>query len=876
MSTTSDIRKSFVDYFVGKNHKICDSSNLIPNNDDTLLFTNAGMVQFKNYFTGLENPEFNSALSVQKCLRAGGKHNDLDNVGYTARHHTFFEMLGNFSFGGYFKEQAIYYAWEYLTKVIGLNKDKLIITVYHSDDEAYNLWKSISGLHDDKIIRISTKDNFWEMGDIGPCGPCSEIFYDHGKQIQGGLPGAKDEDGDRFIEIWNIVFMQYEKLTDGELISLKKPCIDTGMGLERFASILQGKQDNYDIDLFQSIISKAEQEIGVKVTKENKSAFKVISDHIRSGSFMISEGILPSNEGRGYVLRRILRRAVRYAYMLGSSNPVLYKIFPELKNQMAHSYKELAIHDLFISDTIKQEEIKFHETFSNGIKILNEEIDKIDKGNTFSGKTAFRLYETYGFPVDLTKDVLRGKNIELNSKEFEESFQHHKDLAKKSWQGSGESKNDKIWFELSEKYDATQFSGYDTLIEESSVLSLVILNDSKILTEVDEIKQEEGYVIVNKTPFYAEMGGQVGDKGFITNDSGLLAKVFDVQKRADFFVHKILVIEGSIKKSQNVNMSVDKQVRNQIARHHTSAHLLHASLYKYLGSHITQQGSMINEHRLRFDISHSKALTNQEIKKIENSINKAILNNYSVIIENMELAKAIKYGAKAFFGEKYPKIARTVKIGENNDENYSFELCGGVHVKATGECGAFKIISEGSIASGVRRIEAVSGFKALEYVSNLENQINNIKQSLNVDAKNVEEKIVLIQEENKKLKNNLEVINSKYYISLLQDKFLEINNVKCLIANIEADPKELRNIANTLLINAKNTFVYISTNNADKSSFIMSISRDLAEKIDLKSLSKEIFDFIKGIGGGSNLMIQGQGFKHKIEEIQKLLQGYLS
>lgn len=872
MNTTADIRKSFIDYFVSKSHTKCESSNLVPHNDDTLLFTNAGMVQFKNYFTGIETPDFKTAVSVQKCLRAGGKHNDLDNVGYTARHHTFFEMLGNFSFGQYFKEQAISYAWDYLTKVIGLNKDKLVVTVYHNDDEAYNLWKSIAGLPDSKIIRIATKDNFWEMGDVGPCGPCSEIFYDHGETVKGGLPGTADEDGDRFIEIWNIVFMQYEKLPNGEMIPLKNPCIDTGMGLERFASILQGKQDNYDIDLFQHLISKTEAEIGVKVTKENKAAFKVIADHIRSSSFMISEGILPSNEGRGYVLRKILRRAVRYAYMLGSEKPVLYKIFTELKNQMVNPYKDLGIHDLFITDTIKQEEIKFHETFSNGIKIINEEIAKVEKGQEFSGKTAFKLYDTYGFPLDLTKDVLREKKLQLNLKEFDEAFQHHKDLAKQSWQGTGETKDDKIWFSLAEKYGETQFSGYDAVEDEAKVLSIVSLSEDKLLQEVEELRsEEEGYLLTNKTPFYAEMGGQVGDTGVISSN-GILVKVLDTQKRAgNLFIHKILVIEGSIKKSQDVIMLVDKDRRAQISRHHTATHLLHSALYEHLGNHITQQGSMVNEQRLRFDISHSKALTAEEIAKVEASVNKIILENHKVIIENMVLSKAIENGAKALFGEKYPKVARTVKIAEKTSQNYSFELCGGIHVKSTGECGAFKIISEGSVASGVRRIEAVAGFKALDYIQDLENKVKNVTQILNVDAKSVEEKISSIQEENKKLKKNLDAMNLKYYISLLQDKFIQNNGINTLVANLEIESKELRNIASSILANANNTLVYISTNNGDKSSFIIAISKDLANKIDLKSLSKDVFDLLKGSGGGSSLMIQGQGIKHKIEDIKRVL-----
>ncbi|MCL2567731.1 MAG: alanine--tRNA ligase [Alphaproteobacteria bacterium] len=867
MSSTSDIRKSFLDFFVKNNHEIRPSSNLIPEGDDTLLFTNAGMVQFKNYFTGLETPSFKKAATVQKCLRAGGKHNDLDNVGYTARHHTFFEMLGNFSFGDYFKEEAIAYAWEYLNKVVGLPKDKLVVTVYHTDSEAYNLWKSIAGFSDDRIIRISTNDNFWEMGETGPCGPSTEIFYDHGESVWGGLPGSAEENGDRFIEIWNIVFMQYEKLKNGEMISLKRPSIDTGMGLERFASILQGKKDNYDIDLFQAIMGAAESEIGVKISLQNKAAFKVIADHIRSSSFMIAEGILPSNEGRGYILRRILRRAVRYAYMLGKADAVLYKIFTEVKNQMAPVYKELAIHDLFITDTIRQEETKFLESFDKGIKILNEEIAKLGTAKEFSGKAAFKLYDTYGFPIDLTKDVLREKKIKLDEKGFEEAASNHKNLAKKSWQGSGEIKEDIIWTELAGKLPAAEFVGYETLFAEAKIVSLVMMDENKKLTEVNAITQE-GFIIADKTPFYAEMGGQVGDRGFIRGD-GFLARVLDTQNRKGLYVHKVLLEEGSIKKG-NAVLEVDALLRKQTARHHTATHLLHKALVNHLGNHITQHGSMVSENLLRFDITHPKALTAEEIARVEESVNTAILNNYPVVIEYMELEKAIALGAVAAFGEKYPKIARTIKIGDSKEENYDFALCGGTHVSAAGEIGVVKIISEGSIASGVRRIEAVAGFKALEYIADLESKIELAVKTLGAgaDSEHLSEKILQVLEDNKKLKKSLESLNAKYYLNLLQDKFIEIKGVNCLFANLEVNAAELKNIGNILLNARANALIYLSAKAADKTSFMVAVSKDLEGKINLKEKSKEILNFMNATGGGSNLVMQGQGAHKDIKDIE--------
>ncbi|MDR2008810.1 MAG: alanine--tRNA ligase, partial [Alphaproteobacteria bacterium] len=605
----------------------------------------------------------------------------------------------------------------------------------------------------------------------------------------------------------------------------------------------------------------------------NKAAFKVIADHLRSSAFMIAEGILPSNEGRGYVLRRILRRAIRYSYMLGGKDATLYKIFPALKNQMAGVYKELAIHDLFITDTIKAEENKFGETFNSGIKILNEELDKLGSDKVFSGKTAFKLYDTYGFPVDLTKDVLRSKNITLDEAGFEEANTNHKNLAKKSWQGSGESKEDSIWLELAGKLPTTEFVGYETLEMEAKVLSLVAKSDNK-LVEVEEITAE-GYVITDKTPFYGEMGGQVGDRGFI-HSNGMLAKVLDTQHRGNLYVHKILLEEGSLKK-ESVVLSVDKGLRNQTARHHTATHLLHKALLETLGNHITQHGSMVSENLLRFDITHPKALTAEEIAKIEKSVNTAVLNNYPVVVEFMELEKAIEKGAVATFGEKYPKIARTIRIGEKSNINYDFTLCGGTHVKATGEIGVIKIISEGSIASGVRRIEAVAGERALEYIDGLEHKIEMAVKTLGAgaDKEHISEKISQIIEDNKSLKKTLEGLNAKYYLNLLKDSFVDIAGVSCLFATLEVEAKELKNIGNILLNDKSKTLIYLATKNGDKISFMIAISKDLEPSINLKEKASEILGFMNATGGGSTTSIQGVGVNKDTEEVEGFFRGVL-
>jgi alanyl-tRNA synthetase len=853
---TAEIRSLFLDYFIKHGHNHVDSSSLIPTDDDTLLFTNSGMVQFKNIFTGKQNTEFKKATTIQKSLRAGGKHNDLDNVGYTARHHTFFEMLGNFSFGDYFKEEAILHAWNIINKEFGLPRDKLVVTVYHNDDEAYDLWKKIAQLKDEQLIRISTNDNFWEMGDSGPCGPCSEIFYDYGDSVKGGKPGSADQDGDRFVEVWNLVFMQYEKLKDGSIIPLKKPCIDTGMGLERIASVLQGKKDNYDIDLFQNIMKYQSELLGVKITPDNKTSFKVIADHLRACSFMVADGIIPSNEGRGYVLRRILRRAIRYCHMLGSREPIMHKFVPALKNEMTNPYKELAIREEYIIETLKQEEIKFYDTFDNGIKILNDELTKL-QGDELSGKTAFKLYETYGFPIDLTSDILRQKNLNFNKKEFDEAFEHHRNLAKQSWVGGFDNKSNQVWLDLKEKITNFEFCGYDSLVCQSRVLAIVEFKDDE-LKSVLKNQAQECFIILDKSPFYAEMGGQKGDVGSISIEGGFFAEIVDTQKKEGLVIHKALIKDGSVSVGDSVIASVNGQIRKQISMNHTVAHLLHASLDKHLGHQVAQQGAMINESRLRFDISHKAPLTALEIELVENDVNNAILSGLPIITEVMELSKAIAGGAKALFSEKYPEQVRVVSIGNSQAPLLSIELCGGTHAKNTSEIGLFKITNESSVSSGVRRIEGVCGLKALEYFNQYVDQSKKISKLLSIDSLSIYTKIENLLNENKALSKDILKATNKYYLSLLNAKIDKISNTSYLVETLDdVASTDLKEISNALLLN-KNNFVSLlfSKNNNGKRSFILSKSQDL-NSFDLKEFTKILLPLINGSGGGSNVFMQG-------------------
>jgi alanyl-tRNA synthetase len=709
MTSVNDLRSSFVDYFARNGHEAVASSPLVPRNDPTLMFTNSGMVQFKNTFTGVEKRPYSRATTAQKCVRAGGKHNDLDNVGFTARHHTFFEMLGNFSFGDYFKDRAIELAWNLLTKDWELPKDKLMVTVYEDDDEALNLWKKIAGLSDDRIVRLGAKSNFWQMGDTGPCGPCSEIFYDHGEHVWGGPPGSPEEDGDRWIEIWNLVFMQYEQHGDGSRTGLPRPSIDTGMGLERVAAVMQGVHDNYDIDLFKSLIGAAASATGVDVAGEGNRSLRVIADHLRSMSFLIAEGVLPSNEGRGYVLRRIMRRAMRHATLLGTNEPVIYKLVPTLVREMGQAYPELSRGEALIAETVRLEEGRFLKTLGRGLQILADETSTLGEGQVLSGATAFKLYDTYGFPLDLTQDALRMRGITVDQSGFDAAMAAQKAEARKSWSGSGEAATDTVWYGLADKLGPTEFLGYETESAEGVVTAL--LRDG---AEVASLAAgQEGFVVLNQTPFYGESGGQVGDTGRLKGE-GLAADVTDTQKHHGVFAHKVSVIEGTLQVGQPLTLLVDHDRRSSIRANHSATHLLHEALRIVLGDHVAQKGSMVSPDRLRFDFVHTKPVTDQEMAEVEDIANSIILQNTPVETRLMGVEEAKESGARALFGEKYGDEVRVVAMGEptGNGLGWSVELCGGTHVRRTGDIGLVSIVGESAVGAGVRRIEALTGRSA--------------------------------------------------------------------------------------------------------------------------------------------------------------------
>ena len=801
--TLNQIRTTFLEYFEKNDHRIVESSNLVPNNDPTLMFANSGMVQFKNVFTGLEKRDYKRATTSQKCVRAGGKHNDLENVGYTPRHHTFFEMLGNFSFGDYFKEQAIHYAWNLITKDFGIDKNRLYVTVFHEDDEAFNFWKKIAGFSDDRIIRISTSDNFWSMGDTGPCGPCSEIFYDHGDHLKGGLPGTPDEDGDRFIEIWNLVFMQFEQISKDERINLPKPSVDTGMGLERIAALLQGTHDNYETDHFKKLIAATENEVNRKSKKENLSSFRVIADHLRASSFLISEGVLPSNEGRGYVLRRIMRRGMRHSNMLGAKQPIFSKIFDTLMQEMSGNYPELKRAESLIKETLKMEEEKFLVLLDRGIKILNEEISKIDK--VLPGDVAFKLYETYGFPIDLTEDILKSKSLKFDKERFGELMQESIALARKNWKGSGDSAIEQVWYGIKEKHGATEFIGYENDQAQGVIKSL--LKNSKEVAVLNE--GDEGMIVVNQTPFYGESGGQVGDTGMISNEN-FRFEVTDVQKKlGDLFVHYGKVLSGSIKVDENIEMNIDVVRRNNTRAYHSATHLLHESLRRVLGEHVTQKGSLVEPDRLRFDFSHMKPISSEEITKIEKFVNEMVQNKSNVKTRIMSPKEAVEEGALALFGEKYGEEVRVLSMGDEKNKYFSTELCGGTHVRNTGDIGKFKIISQSSIAAGVRRVEALRDKQLEDYLKNQEKLSSESLEKNEKIIKDLSEQIIKLggkpnidQDDQKILIKNLnkqlETLSNK---SILTDKSKNkindetINGVKVRFQKVEdLPPKELRKL----------------------------------------------------------------------------------
>src|SRR6476659_5194609 len=756
MSGVNDIRKSFLDFFARNGHQVVPSSSLVPRNDPTLMFTNAGMVQFKNVFTGLEKRPCSRAVSAQKCVRAGGKHNDLDNVGYTTRHHTFFEMLGNFSFGDYFKERAIELAWNLVTKEYALPKDKLLITVYIDDDDAFKLWKKVAGLPDSKILRIAGDDNFWAMGETGPCGPCSEIFYDHGSHIPGGPPGSPDAEGDRFIEIWNLVFMQYEQLPGGKRVDLPRPSIDTGMGLERIAAVLQGTHDNYAIDLFQALIRAIAELTGVDPNGPQKASHRVIADHLRASAFLIADGVLPSNEGRGYVLRRIMRRAMRHAELLGAQEPLMWTLVPALTREMGQAYPELLRAEALITETLTLEETRFRRTLERGLAILDEKSKDHKKGEMFDGETAFTLYDTYGFPLDLTQDALRSRGISVDVASFTDAMDRQREKARASWAGSGETASETVWFPLREKLGATEFLGYETETAEGVVGALV--KDGK---EVESLKAgESGAIVLNQTPFYAESGGQVGDTGMMTGD-GVRVRVTETQKKAgDLFVHLGTVEQGTLKPGMALLLEVDHARRSSIRANHSATHLLHEALRQVLGDHIAQRGSLVAPDRLRFDFVHPKPISADELSRIEDIANDVVLENDEVTTRLMAVDDAREAGARALFGEKYGDEVRVVSMGKGTREQgsnalgWSVELCGGTHVRRTGDIGLISVISEGAVASGVRRIEALTGRHARKHANDTIALAKTAASELRTSIADVPARIASMPEERKKLERD--------------------------------------------------------------------------------------------------------------------------
>jgi alanyl-tRNA synthetase len=855
----NEIRSTFLKYFEKNDHKIVESSNLVPNNDPTLMFANSGMVQFKNVFTGLEKRDYVRATTSQKCVRAGGKHNDLENVGYTPRHHTFFEMLGNFSFGDYFKEKAIHYAWNLITKDFGIDKNRLYVTVFHEDDEAFNFWKKIAGFSDDRIIRISTSDNFWSMGETGPCGPCSEIFYDHGDHLKGGLPGTPEEDGDRFIEIWNLVFMQYEQVSKDKRINLPKPSVDTGMGLERIAALLQGTHDNYETDHFKKIIQSTSEIVKQKPDQKNLSSFRVIADHLRASSFLIAEGVLPSNEGRGYVLRRIMRRGMRHSHMLGSKKPIFANLFNTLLEEMSANYPELNRAESLIKETLKMEEEKFLFLLDRGIKILNEEISKIDK--VLPGDVAFKLYETYGFPIDLTEDILKSKSLKFDKDRFGELMRESIELARKNWKGSGDSAVEKIWFGIKEKIGPTEFLGYEN--DQAQGIIKCLLKNHKEVSVLN--KDDEGMIVLNQTPFYAESGGQVGDKGIIVKDD-FKFEVTDVQKKlGDLFVHYGKVVSGSIKLDQDVELKIDVNRRNDTRAYHSATHLLHESLRRVLGDHVTQKGSLVEPERLRFDFSHMKPISNEEVGKIENFVNEMVQKKSEVKTRIMTPKEAVENGALALFGEKYGEEVRVLSMGDEGDKYFSTELCGGTHVKNTGDIGKFKIVSQSSIAAGVRRIEALRDKQLEEYLKNKEKQLNLSSEKNDEIIKDLSNQIInlggkpFLDEEDQKIliKNLTRQLETLSVNSILNDTSKNIindqkvNNINIRFQKVsDLPPKELRKLVDQGKKDLGEGIVIVFASKDEKVGIAVGVTEKLTEKYDAVNFVKVGSEIIGGKGGG--------------------------
>ncbi|MEM8915187.1 MAG: alanine--tRNA ligase [Pseudomonadota bacterium] len=853
MPTTNEIRRTFLDFFVDNGHEEVASSPLVPRNDPTLLFTNAGMVPFKNIFTGGETRPYNRAVTSQKCLRAGGKHNDLENVGYTARHNTFFEMLGNFSFGDYFKDDAISFAWNLVTEGYGLPADKLLVTVYSEDDDAAGLWKKIAGLSDDKIIRIPTSDNFWSMGDTGPCGPCSEIFFDHGPHIAGGPPGSPDEDGDRFIEIWNLVFMQFEQVTPDERVSLPKPSIDTGMGLERISAVLQGTHDSYETDLFRSLIEASAAATNSEPYGTHNVSHRVIADHLRATSFLIADGVLPSNEGRGYVLRRIMRRAMRHAHIIGAREPVIWRLVPSLVKQMGGAFGELIRAEALITETLKLEEGRFQETLDRGLKILGEETTKLADGATLPGDVAFRLYDTYGFPLDLTQDIMRGEGRAVDTDGFDAAMAEQKAKARGAWSGSGDAATGEVWLQLRERVGPTEFLGYETEQAEAVVTALV--KEGTEVQAADAGDQVE--FVVNQTPFYGESGGQVGDHGRATSADGLVLDITDVQKRAgDVWAHRATVVSGGpVEIGTELALFVDSVRRSAVRAHHSATHLLHEALRRRLGDHVTQKGSLVAPDRLRFDISQPVALTEDDLSIVEAEVNERIRENAQVTTRAMTPDAAIEEGAMALFGEKYGETVRVVGMGADGNRHYSLELCGGTHVDRTGDIGGVKVVSEGAVSAGVRRIEAVAGPAAVERAAQRDRLIEQTASLLNVPADDVPTRLQSLLDERRRMEREVADLRRKLASGAGSGGGgpvpKDVNGIKFdgrVVDGVSA--RDLKPMVDDIKANIGSGIVTLIAVNEGRASVVVGVTDDLTSDYDAVALVRTASEALGGKGGG--------------------------
>ncbi|MEH2486737.1 alanine--tRNA ligase [Bradyrhizobium sp. AZCC 2230] len=891
MSGVNEIRSTFLNFFAENGHEIVSSSPLVPRNDPTLMFTNAGMVQFKNVFTGVEKRPYQRATTSQKCVRAGGKHNDLDNVGYTARHLTFFEMLGNFSFGDYFKERAIELAWKLITKEYGLKKDKLLVTVYHTDDEAADLWKKIAGFSDDRIIRIPTSDNFWAMGDTGPCGPCSEIFIDRGDHIWGGPPGSPEEDGDRFLEFWNLVFMQYEQVTKEQRVDLPRPSIDTGMGLERMASIMQGVDSVFETDLFRHLIDATSSALGHGPNEQTVASFRVIADHLRSSAFLVADGVLPSNEGRGYVLRRIMRRAMRHAQLLGAKEPLMHRLVWALVREMGQAYPDLMRAENLIEETLRLEETRFRKTLVRGLAILDEKSASLKKGDMFDGDVAFTLYDTYGFPLDLTQDALKSRGIGVDQASFTDAMERQKAKARESWKGSGEAASEAIWFPLREKLGATEFLGYETESAEGVVSALV-----KDGQEVAHLKTgDTGALLLNQTPFYAESGGQVGDTGVLTGEGGIKFRVTDTQKKlGDFFVHVGTLESGELKVGTALQLEVDHGRRSSIRAHHSATHLIHEALRQVLGDHIAQRGSMVAPDRLRFDFVHPKPITAEELARVEDIANDVVLENDEVTTRVMGVDEAREAGARALFGEKYGDEVRVVSMGKTARERgvnalgWSVELCGGTHVRRTGDIGLITLTGESAVASGVRRIEALTGNYARKHANKTMALAKTAANELRTSIDDVPARITALMEESKKLERELSDARKKLAMGGGasagdggNSNVVEIGDVKFYKLHVTGLPSdELKSLVDQAKAEIKSGVVAVANTTADgKASLVVGVTKDLSARFDAASLVKIGVPVVGGKGGGGRPeMAQGGGpdgakALDALSEIQKAIAG---